>query len=325
MKRVIYFLLLAFTLHLLISCTIIHSIKGQYYLDFKKYEEGILFFEQRIRITPDDPAAHYYLGRLYLALEKPKESIEHLKRSVQLNPQNADYQFWLGVAYSKNQMPIQERDSYFKALALNKRHHQALIYLGHNQFEKGEFEAALDSYSKALNISPDDYQALYNRGVILNYLGRTPEEKLAWKIFLEFYPSGISSREAVDYLNALGDFEYQNYRIGYKSLPSKSIQFEPFSANLLKSSRSTLNTLGKEFIKRNNYFLHIIVYQKNNLKLAQARAKNIKKYLLAKFPVIDSERITVSWFSVSKIIKTGGKNHLLDEIVILYTEKIKSS
>jgi hypothetical protein len=53
--------------------------------------------------------------------------------------------------------------------------------------------------------------------------------------------------------------------------------------------------------------LNVIVYQKNDRKLAQARAKSIKTYLLTNFPEIKPERLKLSWFGVPETIKTPRK------------------
>lgn len=310
--------------YLLCGCYIKQHVKGQYYLDSEKYKRGVSYFKEEVRKKPDDPSTNYFMGRLYLADKKTKEGLRYLKRSVQLNPQKADYHFWLGVAYSANKRPKLERKSYLKALSLDKRHHQALTFLGHVQLEKGELKPALKSYTEALKIQYDNPQALYNRALILKRLGRTPEEKAAWNEYLAFYSMGIFVRSAVVHLNALGDFEYQNYRIGDKMISFKSVQFEPFSAKILKGSKPSLDHLGAEFAKMKKFLLHIVAYQKNNIKLAEAKTKSVKRYLLNKFPGINSKQIKLSWFDVPKTVKAGRKKYSLDQAINFFTEKKQS-
>jgi outer membrane protein OmpA-like peptidoglycan-associated protein len=65
--------------------------------------------------------------------------------------------------------------------------------------------------------------------------------------------------------------------------------------------------------------VHIVTYQKNNAKLAEARAKSVKSYLLKKYPEIDSSRLILSWFGVSEQIKTEKKTFKSDESVNFIT------
>ena len=305
------------------GCALKHEVIGQYYLDARKYERGIESFKEEIRAKPDEPRVNYYLGRCYLGDGKYKEAFQYLHRAVELAPKNADYHFWLGVAYSANQNPGLERKSYLKALSLNARHASALIYVGHSHFEKGELKAALKSYSDALKLEPDSPQALHNRAMILKRLGRTPEEKIAWKAYLNLYPSGGWARSAAEHLNDEGDFEYRNHILGHRQVTLKSIQFEPFSANLEKTSRPTLDLLGTVLINKQELVLHIVSYQKNNSKLAKARALSIRDYLKGKFSKIVPSQLKVSWFGEHEQVKVSEKKHTLDQSVIFITETRK--
>jgi len=46
------------------------KIKGEYYLQGEKYDQGVAEFQERVAQTPSDAAAHYYLGRFYLIQKK---------------------------------------------------------------------------------------------------------------------------------------------------------------------------------------------------------------------------------------------------------------
>jgi tetratricopeptide (TPR) repeat protein len=305
---------------LLSGCSLQQQVKGTYYLETGKYEQGIESFQEEVRRNPSLPAANYYLGRFYLAEDKPQDALRYLKRAVQHDPSKADYHFWLGVAYHENKRPDLERKSYLNAVSLDEKHHQALTYLGHSQLEGGQLSAALDSYSKALTAKPDIPDALYNRGLILKRLKRTPEERKAWKQYLGFYPSGAMARSAVTHLNALGDYEYQNYRVGYKLLPLKCVEFEPLSSKLRKDSHRSLDQLGAELAGKKEFILHVVVYQKNNAELAKSRSVRIEEYLQDKFPEMGSEQIKLSWFGLSKTMRSGKRSYTLDETVNFVTE-----
>ncbi len=303
--KIIAFLLLSAILFS--GCSALYRTQGQYYLDTNQYREGLAAFEKNVHQNPDDAGANYYLGRFYLAENQPQKGIRYLKRSARLNPDHADTYFWTGVAYSQLKQPTLERKSYLKALALDSRHSQARTYLAHNQFEKGDYKAALKNYDRVLNVQPDNADVLYNRTLILKRLGRKPQEKRALKQYLAFYPSGVFAIRAVFRLNEMGDFEYRNYRIGKRTVTLKTIEFVSSTADISNVSRPSLDVLGAILENNQRISLNIIVYQKNDRKLAQARAKRIKTYLLENFPEIKPERLKLSWFGVAETIKTPRK------------------
>jgi tetratricopeptide (TPR) repeat protein len=300
-----------------------HAVKqevvGQYYLDYKKYQKGIEVFREEVRAHPNNAEAHYYLGRFLLAEKHTKEGLNYLKRAAELSPKKADYHFWLGVAYAVNKRKDLERESYLRALEIDEDHVQALTYLGHNQFERKKYKEALQSYRKALELWPANPSALYNRAFIMKQLGRTPEEQLAWKEYLAYYPAGAMARRAVSHLNALGDFEYRNYLIGRRRITLEKIRFEPFTAKVSEDSRPSLDFLGTILTNNKDVSIHIVAYQKKNKELAEARAKSIKQYLIKKFSEIKSSRLTVSWFDVPETIKIGKKIYREDESINFIT------
>ncbi len=296
------------------------TVTGQYYLDNKQYQKGIEVFREEVKAHPNNAEAHYYLGRFLLAEKHNEEALKHLKRAVELAPSKADHHFWLGIAYAANRKRDLERTCYLKALQIDKNHVQALTYLGHNQFEKREYKEALTSYCQALELWPANPSALYNRALTLNRLGRTPEEKLAWKQYLAYYyPSGIMGRRAAVHLNVLGDFEYRNYLIGRHTITLQKIQFEPFTAKIGKDSQPSLDVLGAILKNNKGIAIHIVAYQKNNRELAETRAKSIKQYLLKNFSAIKTSRLTVSWFDVPEKIRVGKKTFQEDESINFIT------
>ena len=296
-----------------------HNLQGNYYLDNKKYDQGLAVFQKELEAKPKSPESHYYLGRFHLALEHPKRALTYLEQATILSPRKADYHFWHGVAAAAGKKHDIERKSYEQALKLDPDHVQALIYLGHNHLEKGKYRKALKNYSRAIELQPENPQALFNRGLILMHLKRTPEEKLAWKQYLYYYPSGPMAQRATANLNALGDFAYRNHMIGKRTVTLERVQFEPFSKKIWSGSTPSLDLLGEIMKNNHRVRIHIVTYQKSNRALAEARAKSIKKYVLGKFPEIGPSRLKVSWFDVPERIKVGGKTFTEDESVHFIT------
>jgi len=314
-------ILFGLMLFLLSGCSIKQQVRGEYYLDSEKYEKGVAYFEQDFVKHRENPSTNYYLGRFYLAEGAYEKGLLHLKRAALLDQQNADNYFWLGIAHAANNQKDLERSSYLKALEIKSDHVQALTYLGHNYFEKAQLEKALLTYDRVLEIWPENPSALFNRALILKHEKRTPEEKLAWKRYLTITASGTKARQAVENLNAAGDFDYRNYLIGRRIVTLKRIDFKPATPVIRKDTRLSLDVLGSVLENNQDIAIHVVAYQKNNRKLAEDRAQAIKQYLLKKFPKIQLSRLKLSWFDVPENINTGEPGHLyqVDESVNFIT------
>jgi tetratricopeptide (TPR) repeat protein len=289
--------------------------QGEFYLQNEKYDDCKARFSDTVKKYPADANAHFYLGRCYLATDQSRAALKHLKSAVVLNPGNPDHHFWQGVAYAANGQFKSERQSYQDALTIRPDHVQSLVYLGHNRFEAGQYRLALGDYNRALRLDPAIPQALYNRGLILRKLKRTPEEINAWLTYLNAYPNGAFAIRATRYLNAYGRFDFRNYTIGKRTLTMAQIQFDPSSARIRKQSHATLEQLAQICQRNRSLILHIVAYQKNNRKLAEMRAKSIKKYLRDHRRGLSGSRLKVSWFDTPETLKIGSRVHRLDSAV----------
>lgn len=298
------------------------NLQGDYYLSTKKYDRGEQEFRQLVKAHPENAHFHYYLARILLAKKQPaiSEALEHLRKAVSLNQRQADYLFWQGLAYGAIGEAPKEKESYLLSLKQNKDHLQALTYLGHNLLEAGEFEAALALYQKVLKLWPASPAALFNRALIMGKLGRTPEEKLAWKIYLDNYPAGAMASQAAKKLNALGVFDYKNFTIGSRTITLEKIQFEPFSDRIMTKSGPSLHLLSAVVENMKHGTLHVVVYQKGNKALAKLRAHSISKYLTGELPKNWPGRIALSWFDVGEEKEVNGKTYVEDESVLFFFE-----
>jgi len=299
--------------------TVKYGLKGPYYLDNHKYKEGIEAFQEELKSNPENAEANYYMGRLQLADDHPREAQPYLEKAARLSPKDADSLFWAGVAYGQNGKKDLEFKSYQRALELEPTHVEALTYQGHVYLERSEYRKALDNYKKVLELDPENPSALYNRALVLNRLKRSAEERQAWLDYLSMYSGGPMAGQATIHLNEMGDFQYRNYLIGSRTITLESIRFQPVSPEIEKNSYESLDILGSIMKNNQKVSVHIVTYQKNNLKLAEARAKSVKSYLLNKYPEIDSSRLILSWFGVSEQIKTEKKSFKADESVNFIT------
>lgn len=320
--------LLFFPLFVLEGCvikdvgrSIKYTMQGDYYLTSRQYSKGRDVFASALQHNPDDPAAHYFLGRLFLAEKKVNEALPYLQQAVKMEKGKADYYFWLGLAQGEAGDTVLEEDSYEEALAIDEDHLQALTYLAHRQLDKKEYVTALVNYEKVLKKWPESPSALYNRALVLKKLGRSPEELLAWLAYLDQYPSGAMARNATNHLNALGDFSFQNFTIGIRTVTLKKIAFQPFSSRLVSSSLPSLKLVGEILDNMNPGTLQIVWFQKKNIELAKKRSQSIKKYIEESTSGLNPERIQISWFDVQDEIIVDDKKVIKDESVQFFLTK----
>ncbi len=290
-----------------VSQAIKNNVQGTHYLQTKNYSEGVTTFRETVTLDPDNAQANYYLGRFLLADEQPKQALPYLQKAASLDPKDTDYLFWKGVVLGELGKRKQERQAYEMVLKLEEEHLQALIYLGHNLLQEKKYEQALDTYNKALEIWPYSPSALYNRALIAKILKRTSEEKAGWLAYLSVYPSGALAIRAIDHVNLLNDFSYQNHYLGSRTITLTKIWFIPFTDKLVPAAKQSLDVVGATAANMNKGKLQVIVYLKNDKKVAHNRAVAIKKYLLEKFPALEKRGIGISWFNQSESRKVQGK------------------
>ena len=295
------------------------SLKGERLLKNEQYQDGVATFKSIVREEPRNPEAQYYLGRFYLALERPEEGLPHLKQAVQGDPSKADYYFWLGVAYWAVMEFEKERLSYQRALALEKNHIPALLYLGHNLLDEGAWKKALAQYDIVLQKDRYNPEALYNRGLALQQLDRPDEEIDAWKGYLKHYPDGRWALRATDHLNALGDFSYRNFTIGYRRVTLARIPFSPGSAELPSRGKPSIQVLGSILSINEKIGLEISGYEKNDPALATARAKAVRDYLLQHFPTINPSRLKYGGKGDAEKVEIGDRTYRLNESISFVT------
>lgn len=310
-----------------IGYTVKHTIKADYFLSTEEYSRGKNSFREEVEKDPNSASANYYYGRFLLAENKYSDGLTYLRKASSLDADNADYHFWTGVAHGSLGQKNKERKRYKKTLALKKDHLQALIYMGHNRFEAGKYESALNLYAQALKLWPSSPSSLYSRALIMTKLKRKPEAVDAWLEYLYYYPSGKMARNGVRQLNELDNFSYRNFPIHSRIITIGKIYFEPFSAEIARGSRSSLDLVGavyegfKKKGKVRGAKLHIVVYQLNNKKLAKEKAKNVKKYLLENFKDLKSKDIGISWFETAEKFRKNKGVRRVDDSVVFFVSR----
>ena len=306
-----------------IGRTVEHTVKGDYFLTSKKFEQGEESFQREVQENPYSALANYYYGRFLLQNDNFNKALVHLEKARDLEPNSSDYHFWAGVAYGENNRHKEEEASYLEALQIDRNHLLSITFLGHMKLAKKQYTEALSYYERALDIWPGSPSALFNRALILNRFGRTPEEEIGWLEYLTRYPSGRLAPRAVTYLNKIGNFSFRNHQLGSNTVTLEKIRFSAFSDQLSEASNESLELVGSVFQDMDRGKLEIVMYQKNNKDLARKRALAIKKFLMNEYPGIAPKRIGVSWFAEPQVITFGNTKQTINESVSFFVSGLK--
>jgi len=303
------------------GCQLGTRIQGEYYLNQEKYSQGVEKFDEKLKKDAFDAPANYYMARYLMALDRPKEALPYIKEAVALDFKNTEYHFWNGVCYHELKKPEGERKSYLLAIQYDPSHVQAHLYLGHSYLDGRQWAKALKVYNNVLELQRDHPQALYNRGLALNRLQRFSEEVDAWKDYLAYYPDGGWAIQAVDHLNARGNFVYRIFLIGYRRVPLKRIEFGDATVIFDESTKSSLDEIGSILSISQKINLQINGYKGGDKNLARKRAEMVKDYLITRYPGIESGRLTVAGTSRREKVQIGWKIFYLDDSINLITTK----
>jgi len=297
------------------SARAVDAGRGITLFDQEQYLMAVRFFTEAVNDESDNPVLHFYLGRSLLALDQSKEALSHLKTAAELQPAEPDYRFWLGVGYWAVMEFEEERQSYLKTLELNPDHIQARLYLGHNYLDRNEWQLALDQYDRVLAIDPGSPEALYNRALALREMGRARDERAAWRVYLERYPTGRRAFRAVEHLNRYGDFSFRPVVLGVRKYVLPTLGFYPFSDTLTPADRSALERLGEALTWQPDLAVHVVAHVDGDHRLASLRAKAVRRYIIRTFPEIAGDRLRLSWFGGAEEITIEDNLFFLDESI----------
>ncbi len=72
---------------------------GIRYFENGALDSATTFFENRLRLQPEDAQAHYFLGRISFAKNELDAAEKHLLHAIRLEPGDSRFHTWLGTVY----------------------------------------------------------------------------------------------------------------------------------------------------------------------------------------------------------------------------------
>lgn len=175
-----------------------HALEGQ-----NKFNEALLYFQQAVRIQPDDIGAHINVGRTLNHLGKyaEAESAYRMAKSLfpkikpgetyqaRIAPNHLNVFINLANLIAKNQTRLEEADYlYRQAISMRADYVQAYINRGDILMKLNRTVQAQEVYEKALLYDADNADIYYNLGVVFLEQGKSAQANVYFNKALQLYP-----------------------------------------------------------------------------------------------------------------------------------------
>jgi S1-C subfamily serine protease len=129
-----------------------------------RYEELINYLKMRIKNSPNNAIAHFYLGLAFERLSRGNEAIEAYKGAIRIEPDDSDLYYNLGVSYIRLGNHNEAIKSFKQTVRMKPDDAEALLNLGYSYGELSRDKEAIKAYEQAIRIKPDFAEAHYNLG-----------------------------------------------------------------------------------------------------------------------------------------------------------------
>ena len=202
-----------------------------------EYEKAEDIFRRALKLTPQDPALHYFLGR---TLKRRADCVGALSafsaaRATDLTdtlPKET-----LAAEEIECQVLLTEIPAAPQASAATEA--RVALEEGQAAYASGDYETALKALEQALERRPNDATIYYQRGLVLYALGRHPEAMKSLVAAQRLDPQlGFASPE--EYRQALSKTQV---RVGSSASPGLRLFADPF---LNRALQATLEGLQRE-------------------------------------------------------------------------------
>ncbi|AEG17733.1 PDDEXK nuclease domain-containing protein [Methanobacterium paludis] len=162
--------------------------KGNEKLEQNEPAEAINYFDEALKLEPDNADAYFFKGSALIELEEDENALNCFNKVLELDPN-------YNAAYYNKSLVLFYLEDYEKAercidkfLELEPENIDALNLKGIILTNSGKKNMALGYFDDALKIDPNYFYALKNRGKTLFELGKHKEAITSLKIALNIVP-----------------------------------------------------------------------------------------------------------------------------------------
>ena len=145
--------------------------------EYEYCEQVIQHLTAQLNADPQDVRTYVLRGNAYLDQRRFHLAIDDYTRALVLAPDAPIAYNNRGIAYRSLGDPARALADYRQALALDGTYRDAYNNLGLALSDLGDFAAAVQAYTQAITIDPYDWHAYNNRGLALWALRRRDEAR----------------------------------------------------------------------------------------------------------------------------------------------------
>ena len=138
----------------------------------KDFDGAIKFFDEAIRLNPNNADLYNARGAAYIQLQQYEQAIQDFSKEIQLTPNNANAYFGRAVAYADLEQYERAVQDYSKAIKLNPHHSIAYLNRGITYAKMERYERAIQDFSKAVELHPYLTEAYLGRAMCYGNLGQ---------------------------------------------------------------------------------------------------------------------------------------------------------
>ena len=141
-------------------------------LEHGRYDEAALYYQQAIRLDPNDHAALSGLGNAFIALDRYDEAHDCFRAILESDPNHPAAHAGMGDLCMKLCEFERAVEAYDRAIAAGPCKKDAHMGRGEALKHLGRFEGACGSFASALRLDGDDATSLFMLGECMFALGR---------------------------------------------------------------------------------------------------------------------------------------------------------
>ena len=178
-----------------------YFVRGMYYIVAQQDTANAL---KNFQIASEQDDQFYdpveQICRIY-AVQQPPYALDYISKAQQQFPDNANARYELALYLQSHGEPEEAVKNYDTLLMMQPDNYMVLFNVGYVNFVYLENnEVALDYFNRALEANPKYLDAYYNKGRVLEQMGKYAQAEEIYKDILKNYPN---YQLAVDALNRI--------------------------------------------------------------------------------------------------------------------------
>lgn len=148
-------------------------LRGQAYLELKRYEEAQANILQAIAMQPQNPHGYSLMAMVHQGTEQWEKAVEDLSKGIAAVPKKAAGELYQARGIANIRLNKQEQAIKDLSQALHLGRTAPVVYYkrGRAFTELGRYKEAIDDFSEALNKQKNHHRSLLNRGWVYGCIG----------------------------------------------------------------------------------------------------------------------------------------------------------